>query len=956
MFSIKSLRLKTLLSALVPMALVLVAMALIVLYEYERVAQDVVEQRDTELARVSAARLSEGLSQYSRILQSVAAEDDIRSMQPARLDSALENAQLPLSVFDAGVVAYDSKGIALWSEPSADEWLGVDFPAPSEFDEACNTLRPVFSDVFQDEISGKDVMLIGVPILGSDGELKGVLAGLSTVKYSLLGSMYAEMLEFKAGRSGYAYLVDGNGRVIYHRYSSQVGGSLADTDPVMRVIQGETGAVLTEDNTGETVISGFAPVPGTGWGLVTQERWDVVMGPIRRYGTLLLGILVGGSVISGALVFFSISQVLRPIRDLTRGAERIAGGDFDHTVVVKTGDEIEALAGQFNAMSVALKESFAELEKRLVERQRAEERIEHLNAVLRAIRNVNQLITQEKDRDRLLQGACDNLIETRGFYNAWGALLDETGELVTTAEAGLGEAFLPLVEQLQRGELTTCAQWALGQSEVVVIKDPLSTCADCPLSAQYSGRGAMTVRLEHEGKVYGLSSVSIPRDLVASEEEQTLFREVAGDIAFALHSIELEEGRQQAEEALKESEEHFRTLMEQSPIGIQIMTPDGRIVQVNDAYEELWGITLEDLSEYNILQDEQAKKIGMMPYIEKAFAGEASSLPEFEYDAKKTVQKGRKPWIRSHIYPVKDENGDIRNVVMMHEDTTARKQAEEELKKYQDQLEELVEERTAELNERMAEVERLNRGMVNLTEDLQTANRSLERTTEKLAEVNQELNDFAYVVSHDLKAPLRGVTQLAGWISDDYADALDTDGQEMVHLLISRTKRMHNLIEGILQYSRIGRVKEKERKVDLNRLVQEAIEMLAPPGNIQVTVEDELPTVVGERTRLGQVFQNLLGNAIKFMDKPEGRVSVGCVDEGPHWLFSVADNGPGIEEKYHARIFQMFQTLVPRDKFESTGVGLALVKKIVEKWGGEIWMESEVDRGSTFYFTLPKKQ
>lgn len=142
--------------------------------------------------------------------------------------------------------------------------------------------------------------------------------------------------------------------------------------------------------------------------------------------------------------------------------------------------------------------------------------------------------------------------------------------------------------------------------------------------------------------------------------------------------------------------------------------------------------------------------------------------------------------------------------------------------------------------------------------------------------------------------------------------------------------------------------------MNLNQLVQKTVEMLAPPDNVQISVEDELPTVVGDRTRLIQVFQNLLDNAIKFVDKPEGQISVGCADEGTHWLFSVADNGPGIEEKYHDNIFQMFQTLAPRDEFESTGVGLALVKKIVETWGGRVWVESTVGKGSTFYFTLPK--
>ncbi len=218
----------------------------------------------------------------------------------------------------------------------------------------------------------------------------------------------------------------------------------------------------------------------------------------------------------------------------------------------------------------------------MTERKQAEERIEHLNLVLRAIRNVNQLITKERDRDRLLKGACDNLIETRGYHNAWIALFDEAGGPalsgaegpVTSAEAGWGEDFLPLVEQLKCGEVPDCARRALSQPGVVVTQGP-STCADCPLSVNCGGRGAMTVRLEHEGKVYGLSSVSIPADFIADEEERALFEEIAGDIGFALHSIELEERRKRAEKALQEYSERLEEMVEQ------------RTQELQDAQEQL---------------------------------------------------------------------------------------------------------------------------------------------------------------------------------------------------------------------------------------------------------------------------------------------------------------------------------------------------------------------------------
>ncbi|MGA1980700.1 MAG: ATP-binding protein [Sedimentisphaerales bacterium] len=224
----------------------------------------------------------------------------------------------------------------------------------------------------------------------------------------------------------------------------------------------------------------------------------------------------------------------------------------------------------------------------------------------------------------------------------------------------------------------------------------------------------------------------------------------------------------------------------------------------------------------------------------------------------------------------------------------------------------------------------------------------------QLEKINQELEDFAYIVSHDLKAPLRGIKTVAEWISTDYADKLDDNGKEQMKLLVGRVDRMHNLIDGILQYSRVGRVEEEKVVVNLNELVTEVVDLIAPPENITITVENELPVIKCEKTRITQVFQNLLSNAVKYMDKPQGRIKVGCVEENSFWKFSVADNGPGIEEKHFEKIFQLFQTLTPRDEFESTGIGLTIIKKIVEMYGGKTWVQSKVGSGSTFFFTLPK--
>jgi len=237
-----------------------------------------------------------------------------------------------------------------------------------------------------------------------------------------------------------------------------------------------------------------------------------------------------------------------------------------------------------------------------------------------------------------------------------------------------------------------------------------------------------------------------------------------------------------------------------------------------------------------------------------------------------------------------------------------------------------------------------------------TAERKQAELLRRVAEINEELTHFAYIVSHDLKAPLRGIKLVAEWLCADYGDKLGDDAKEQLRLLQSRVARMHNLIDGVLQYSRVGRIKEDALPVDLNELIPGVVDSIAPPEHIRVTVQPDLPVIEGERTRVLQVFQNLLGNAIKFMDKPAGEVRVSCAQDGEFWRFSVSDNGPGIESKYFDRIFRLFQTLAPRDEFESTGVGLAVVKKIIEMYGGRIWVESEVGRGSTFFFTMPLRR
>jgi len=230
------------------------------------------------------------------------------------------------------------------------------------------------------------------------------------------------------------------------------------------------------------------------------------------------------------------------------------------------------------------------------------------------------------------------------------------------------------------------------------------------------------------------------------------------------------------------------------------------------------------------------------------------------------------------------------------------------------------------------------------------------KTLKELQTANKELRDFSYVTSHDLKSPLRAINTLANWISLDYADKFDENGKEQMNLLLGRVERMHQLIEGIFQYSSLGSYQGKIEKVVLDDLLPKILEKLNPPENIEIKIKPELPVIDYEKDRIEQVFQHLIKNAIQFITNPKGKIEVGFVEDGPYWKFHVSDNGPGIEKRHFERIFEMFKTLQSRDDLESSGMGLTIVKKIIEMNNGKIWVESKFGKGSTFFFTIPRSK
>lgn len=240
----------------------------------------------------------------------------------------------------------------------------------------------------------------------------------------------------------------------------------------------------------------------------------------------------------------------------------------------------------------------------------------------------------------------------------------------------------------------------------------------------------------------------------------------------------------------------------------------------------------------------------------------------------------------------------------------------------------------------------------NQTKEIIEINKQKDKLVSNLERQNQELNDYAHMVSHDLKSPLQSIDALTTWIKEDYAESLGDGGKEIINLIRENVEKMDTLIQGILEYSTIGKVEKKVFDVDLNTLLEDLVLTLENPNDVKIHIPNKLPVVSGDFYRLELLFSHLLQNAIKFNNKEEGFVEIDFVDEKDFFKFSIKDNGKGIEKQFFDKIFIAFQKL--ENDYKSTGIGLSIAKKIVEAYKGEIWLDSKLNKETTFYFTIKK--
>ncbi|MCP4460587.1 MAG: PAS domain-containing protein [Cytophagales bacterium] len=413
------------------------------------------------------------------------------------------------------------------------------------------------------------------------------------------------------------------------------------------------------------------------------------------------------------------------------------------------------------------------------------------------------------------------------------------------------------------------------------------------------------------------------------------------------------------ESRLMSSENRGHDWLENSPVCTKIIDLDFNLQYMSHAGIE--GLKIDDVTEcygkpypFHFFPDSSKKT--MIENLEKVKkTGETINAEATAFDV-----EGNELWFDSTLTPVYTNDGIMDYILVVSVDTTKRKQAEVRLKLKNKEIAEQNKkygELNVDLQHANAELIKAKEKAEESGKGLKEAHSLLERRVKErtidLKKANQELRELAYTLSHDLKSPLRGISTLSDWLYSDNKSSLNKQSVENLELLKSRVTMLFSLIEGIFNYSKIEEVSTEFEDIDMNTIAIDVVNMFDIPDSMNLIIEKDLPVIPAVRIHMIQVLQNLISNAIKYNDKEQGIIQIGCNELSQGWEFYIKDNGMGIAEKYFDRVFKIFQTLQSKKEADSTGIGLAIANKIVEIYNGKIRIESKIGDGSTFYFTIP---
>lgn len=825
-------------------------------------------------------------------------------------------------------------------------------------------------DIHPDEDTGGPSMNIAFPVRDENGVTRGGI--LADVDLTLLYEILEDRRGL--GESGKVYLVNrsmimvspsrfyddlyNEEYIIYKQVVDTVNSRECFAEGRNESVNaGNLEMLVFQDYRGEDVVGTHAFIPEMEWALLAEMDESEALAPLYSMQSTLILILASLAFVGTVFSFMVSKSISRPIMQLTQAAEKIGKGDLTTKIDVKSVDEVGLLAQTLTQMQGDLKASRARieeysqtLEKRVAERtkelearqnelddkierlrkseaaslnimedlnqafedqKKAEERITRQNLVLQAIREVDQLIAREKDRDNLISGACSSLIKTRGYDGAWIALMEESGDLVSTAEAGLGGSFKDLAIALTGDGALHCAKLIMDGPGVVVIEDPTGSCHECPLCNVHQGNASMAIRLESGWKVFGMMCVSASPEVVIDEEELALFEEVAMDISFALYSIELEEKRRSMEVNLRESEEKYRALFEASADGILIADIETKTFKyANPAMGRMLGYSTEELENMAVtdIHPEDSLDSVVSEFLAQA-KGEkvlAEDIPCIKKDG--TI-------ICTDISTAKAMVDGSECNIGFFRDTTER-----------------------------------NR----MIKDLETTNEELRATqshliqSEKLASIGM----LASGIAHEINNPLAAITGYAEAIMDEDDVKLKTDYASKI---LSASGRASEVVRWLSKHSRDAKV-DTVGDVHLNDVLNDSLEsvrLAKPSPDIEIQKDFEgIPLIEGNKNEVQQIFVNLINNATDAMPNG-GRLMISTSIEDGYVKASIADTGEGIPKDHLTKIFDPFFTT--KEVGEGTGLGLYVTSMIVLRHQGRMEVESEVGKGTIFTVRFPIK-
>ncbi len=528
------LRTKIVLWSLVPTVLILSAVAALTFYAYRRVTEDLVLERNQDRTQLLAGQLASGLQDYVMPLSSLANSQDVLSGSPQRQQAALERAWPvgDLALFDGGVLILDPQGRVTAGVRDPATLVGCDMSRLSASPEAIRSEALGFTNILTDVIPGSGVIALSRPVWRVPEAVEGTVVGLFLAQPGAPrhSQFYRDIWTLYIGRRETAYLVDGNGRIIFHPDTFFIGDDFSHLESVRRALRDPSGAMLARDLDGYEVVAGSAPVQGAPWTLITEESWAQVLQTSQPYTRFMFVLLALGVIAPVGVAALGVRQITKPLADLSVAAQEIAAGDFEQTIDVRTGDELEMLAIQFNKMAAQLQASYAHLERRVADRTRELAALNHIAAV----------VSRSLALEEVLGAALEQTMALLEMEAGAAFRLENGQALALATHRGLSEAFVRQVAHLSL-HISIAAQ-AVEEAQPIV--RPVSDYPEGDFRALLETEGlclVISVPLIAKGEILGVMNLATREDRVVTAEERALLASIGQQTGVAVENAQLYE-------------------------------------------------------------------------------------------------------------------------------------------------------------------------------------------------------------------------------------------------------------------------------------------------------------------------------------------------------------------------------------------------------------------------------